>query len=168
MGSILEKFDLPPKSDVLSTLTPPPGFTQGENVMKKIVKRKWREEDDGEGVGEQQLMASTKILKSPTPISKGKSIDVRATRKNGSQVSHKRKHRSGGLKEYWGCDFVVEGCLVDKEDSVMKNKDGHEGLVVDVVGRSLLLLRDMKSWQENNSEHVIKNLICNSVLVFHK
>jgi hypothetical protein len=84
LGSVLEKSNPPPTSNVLATLTPPPSFTQGENVMKKIVKRKRGEEDDGEEVGEQQLMAPTKILKFPTPISKGKSTDVLATRKNGS------------------------------------------------------------------------------------
>uniref|UniRef100_A0A2N9EH39 Uncharacterized protein n=1 Tax=Fagus sylvatica TaxID=28930 RepID=A0A2N9EH39_FAGSY len=131
LGSVLEKSNPSPTSNVLATLTPHPGFTQGENVMKKIVKRKRGEEDDGEEVGEQQLMAPTKILKFPTPISKGKSTDGRP---------------------------------VDKEDSVMKNKDGHGGLVADAVGRSLLLLRDMKSWQENSSDHVIANLKRNSIL----
>uniref|UniRef100_A0A2N9F0Y2 Uncharacterized protein n=1 Tax=Fagus sylvatica TaxID=28930 RepID=A0A2N9F0Y2_FAGSY len=50
------------------------------------------------------------------------------------------------------------------KDSVMKNKDGHGGLVANAVGKSLLLPKDMKSWQKNKSEHLIKNLKRPSVL----
>ena len=113
-------------------------------------------------------MASTEPLKSPISASKGKSKNDRAIRKGEGQVSYKRKHWSNGSRELWGCDFVVDGRAVDKEDSVMKNKDGHGGLVANVVGKSLLFLKDMKSWQENSSEHVIENLKRNSVFVSHK
>jgi hypothetical protein len=63
---------------------------------------------------------------------------------------------------------MVDGRLVDMEDSVMKNKDGHGGLVANAVGKSLLLPKDMKSWQKNKSEHLIKNLKRPSVLVSFK
>lgn len=53
---------------------------------------------------------------------------------------------------------MVEGRIVDRDNSVMKNKDSHGGLVADVVGKSLLLPKDMASWQENNSERLIENL----------
>ena len=168
LGLILERSDPTPTSDALPTLIPPLGFTQGEMVMKKVVKRKRGEEDDGEEVGERQLMAPTEPLKSPISASKGKSKNDRAIRKGEGQVSHKQKHRSSGSRELWGCDFVVDRRAVDKEDSVMKNKDGHGGLVANVVGKSLLFLKDMKSWQENSSEHVIENLKRNSVFVSHK
>uniref|UniRef100_A0A2N9IKC7 Uncharacterized protein n=2 Tax=Fagus sylvatica TaxID=28930 RepID=A0A2N9IKC7_FAGSY len=115
LGSILERSDPTPTSDALPTLIPPLGFTQGEMVMKKVVKRKRGEEDDGEEVGEQQLMALTEPLKSPISASKGKSKNDRATRK------------------------------------------------ANVVGKSLLFPKDMKSWQENSFEHVIENLKRNSV-----
>ena len=53
---------------------------------------------------------------------------------------------------------MVEGRIVDRDNSVMKNKDSHGGLVADVVGKSFLLPKDMASWQENNSECLIENL----------
>jgi hypothetical protein len=54
---------------------------------------------------------------------------------------------------------------VDRDDSVMKNKDGHRGFVADAVGKSLLLPKDIALWQENNSKRLIENLKCHSVLV---
>ena len=54
---------------------------------------------------------------------------------------------------------------MDRDNSVMKNKDGRGGLMADAVGKSLLLPKDMASWQENNSERLIENLKRHSVLV---
>ena len=136
------------------------------------MKTKRVEEDEGQGAKEQQLVAPAEPLKSPILASKGKSKDDRSIRKGESRVSHKRKHRNhnsgSSSREKWTCNFMVDGCLVDMEDSVMKNKDGHGGLVANAVGKSLLLSKDMKSWQENKSEHLIKNLKRPSVLVSFK
>lgn len=79
------------------------------------------------------------------------------------------KHRShtsrNVLREAWACDFLVEGRLVDKDNSVMKKKNGHGGLVADAIRRSLLLPNDMVSWQDNSSKCLIENLKPHSVLV---
>jgi hypothetical protein len=37
--------------------------------------------------------------------------------------------------------------------------------VADVVGRALLLPKDMKIWQEKRSEHMVENLKRDSILV---
>uniref|UniRef100_A0A2N9F160 Uncharacterized protein n=1 Tax=Fagus sylvatica TaxID=28930 RepID=A0A2N9F160_FAGSY len=101
---------------------------------KKVAKRKRGEEDVTQ---EQQLVIPAEPLKSPILASKEKSNTDRATRK---------------------------GRTVDRDDSIMKNKDDHGGLMANAVGKSLLLPKDMASWQENNSEHLIENLKCHSVL----
>lgn len=136
------------------------------------MKTKRVEEDEGQGAKEQQLVAPAEPLKSPILASKGKSKDDRSIRKGENHVSHKRKHRNhnsrSSSREKWTCDFMVDGRLVDTEDSVMKNKEGHGGLVANAFGKSLLLLKDMKSWQENNSKHLIENLKRHSVLVSFK
>uniref|UniRef100_A0A2N9HBS3 Uncharacterized protein n=1 Tax=Fagus sylvatica TaxID=28930 RepID=A0A2N9HBS3_FAGSY len=59
---------------------------------------------------------------------------------------------------------MVEGRPVDRDDFIMKNKDGHGSLVANAVGKSLFLPKDMVSWQENNSERLIENLKCHSML----
>lgn len=56
---MLERSNLPPTNDAHPTLTPPPGFSQGEMVMKKVGKRKKGEENDTNEAGEKQLMAPT-------------------------------------------------------------------------------------------------------------
>ena len=112
--------------------------------MKKVFKRKRVEEDGGEEVGEKLLEAPTEPLKTQTLTTKKKAKDDRVINKVAGHVSHKCKDRSS-LKDLWGCDFVVDGWYVDEEDSVMKNKNGHGGLVADVVKKALLLSKDMKS-----------------------
>jgi hypothetical protein len=47
---------------------------------------------------------------------------------------------------------------VDEDDSVVKGRDVHGGQVADAIGRALLLPKDMKIWQANNSEHMVENL----------
>ena len=127
------------------------------------MKRKRGKEDE-----EQQLVTLVEPLKSPILASKGKSKNDRATRKGENRVSHKRRHINHNFesssRENWAYDFVVEGRPVDWEDFVMKNKEGHGGLVTNAVGKSLLLPKDMASWQENNSKCLIENLKRHSVL----
>jgi hypothetical protein len=131
-----------------------------------VVKRKKGEEDVTQ---EQQLVTPAEPLKSPILASKEKSNNDRATRKGENRVSHKQKHinhhSESSSREGWACDFMVEGRPVDRDDFIMKNKDGHGGLVANAVGKSLLLPKDMVSWQENNSERLIENLKCHSMLV---
>jgi hypothetical protein len=59
LGSVLERSNLPPTNDAHPTLTPPPCFSQGEMVMKKVGKRKKGEENDTNEAGEKQLVAPT-------------------------------------------------------------------------------------------------------------
>uniref|UniRef100_A0A2N9H489 Uncharacterized protein n=1 Tax=Fagus sylvatica TaxID=28930 RepID=A0A2N9H489_FAGSY len=80
---------------------------------KKVAKRKRGEEDVTQ---EQLLVTLAEPLKSLILASKEKSNNDRATRK---------------------------GRTVDRDDSVMKNKDGHRGFVADAVGKSLLLPKDI-------------------------
>jgi hypothetical protein len=60
---------------------------------------------------------------------------------------------------------MVEGRPVDRDDFVMKNTNSHRGLVANTIGKSLLLPKDMVSWQENNFERLIENLKRHSMLV---
>ena len=53
-----------------SLLSPPPGFSEGEDVMRK--KRKWGEED-GDEDQEQSKLSPTEPLKAKSPSKKGKS-----------------------------------------------------------------------------------------------
>jgi hypothetical protein len=65
----------------------------------------------------------------------------------------------------WRYEFYIEGQPMDEEDSVLKSKEVWGGQVADVVGRALLLPKDMKIWQGNNSEHMVENLKRDSILV---
>jgi hypothetical protein len=67
IGSVLGT--LTPQYSETSPPPPPSGFSQGESVMKK---RKREQERDDE-VGEQQALPSTEPLKTKSPSKKGKS-----------------------------------------------------------------------------------------------
>jgi hypothetical protein len=157
IGSVLGT--LAPEPSETSPLPPPPGFSQGEDVMKK---RKRGEEQAGEA-GDQQALSPSEAPKAKAP-KKGKSKNGRALQKAAGHVSHKHKHRNDS-KEPWSCAFLVEGRPVDEDDSVLKSKDVRGGQVADAVGRALLLPKDMKVWQEKRSEHMLENLKRDSILV---
>jgi hypothetical protein len=136
IGSVLGT--LAPKPSETSPLPPPPRFSQGEDVMKK---RKRGEKQAGEAEN-QQALSPFETPKSKAP-KKGKSKNGRAVQKAAGHVSHKHKHRNDS-KEPWSYEFLVEGQPMDEEDSVLKSKDVRGRQVVDTVGRTLLLPKDMK------------------------
>jgi hypothetical protein len=59
----------------------------------------------------------------------------------------------------------VDGRPVNENDSVWKSKDVRGGQIADAVGRALLLLKDVRSWQGNNTTQMIENLKRDSVVV---
>ena len=78
---------LAPKPSETSPLPPPPGFSQGEDVMKK---RKRGEKQAGEAE-DQQALSPFETPKSKAS-KKGKSKNGRAVQKAAGHVSHKHKH----------------------------------------------------------------------------
>ena len=106
-------------------------------------KRKKEEEWDDE-VGEQQALPPTEPLKTKSPSKKGKSKNGRALQKAVGHISHKRKHHNNESKIPWSYKFYVEGRPVDEDDSVVKGKEVRGGQVANAIGRALLLLNDMK------------------------
>ena len=99
-----------------------------------------------------------------SPSKKGKGKNSRASRKAISHASHKRKHQKD-LPAPWNCEFYVDGRPVNKDDSIWKSKDVRGGQIADAVGRALLLPKDMKAWQGNNTTQMIENLKRDSVVV---
>jgi hypothetical protein len=59
----------------------------------------------------------------------------------------------------------VDSQPVNEDDSVWKSKDVRGGQIADAVGRALLLPKDMRAWQGNNSTQMIENLKRDSVVV---
>ena len=55
--------------------------------------------------------------------------------------------------------------MVDRDNSIMKNKNGHGGQVAHAIGKSLMLLNNIESSQNDCTERLIENLKCHSVLV---
>uniref|UniRef100_A0A2N9HXZ6 Uncharacterized protein n=1 Tax=Fagus sylvatica TaxID=28930 RepID=A0A2N9HXZ6_FAGSY len=149
---------LAPEPSETSLPPPPPGFSQGDNIMKK---RKRGEEQTGEA-SEERALSPLESSKAKA-AKKGKSKNVRALQKATGHVAHKHKHRNDS-KEPWSCEFYVEGRPVDEDDSVLKSKDVRGGQVADAVGRALLLPKDMKVWQEKRFEHMLENLKRDSIL----
>ena len=126
-------------------------------------KRKKEEEWDDE-VGEQQALPLTEPPKAKSPSKRGKNKNGRALQKAVGHVSHKRKHRNES-KVPWSCEFYVGGRPMDEDDSVVKGKEVRGGQVADAIGRALLLPKDMKIWRGNTSEHMVENLKRDSILV---
>jgi hypothetical protein len=158
LGSVLGS--LAPQTSETSTLPLAPGFSEGESVMK----RRKRGQEGAEEAGEQQALASTKPSKTKSPFKKGKSKNDRALQKAIGHVSHKRKHQKDSPVP-WSCEFYVDSRPMDEEDSVWKSKDIQGRQIADTVGRALLLPKDMRAWQGNNSTQMVENLKRDSVLV---
>uniref|UniRef100_A0A2N9I2P2 Uncharacterized protein n=1 Tax=Fagus sylvatica TaxID=28930 RepID=A0A2N9I2P2_FAGSY len=127
----------------VSPFAPPPGFSQGEDVMGKKRKRGKEQNDDVSG---QEGSSPPRLPKAKAP-KKGKSKNDRALQKAAGQVSQRHMHQDD-LKQPWSCTFLLENRTVDEGDSVLKSGKGvRGGQVAEVVGKALLLPKDMKAVQ---------------------
>uniref|UniRef100_A0A2N9GQ65 Transposase (putative) gypsy type domain-containing protein n=1 Tax=Fagus sylvatica TaxID=28930 RepID=A0A2N9GQ65_FAGSY len=143
-----------------SPLPPPPGFSQGEGVMRKKRKRGTEQDDDGCG---QEGSSPPQPSKAKSP-KKAKSKNDRALQKATGQIPQGRM-RQDDLKQPWSCSFLLENRSVDEGDSVLKSGRGvRGGQVAEAVGKALLLPEDMKVWQEKRSKHMLENLKRDSIL----
>jgi hypothetical protein len=148
-------------SPLVSPLAPPPGFSQGEDVMGKKRKRGKEQNDDVSG---QEGSSPSRLPKAKAP-KKGKSKNDRALQKVTGQVSQRHMHQDDS-KQPWSCTFLLENRPVDEGDSVLKSGKGVQGgQVAETVGKALLLPEDMKVWQEKRSKHMLENLKRDSILV---
>jgi hypothetical protein len=144
-----------------SPLPPPPGFSQGEGVMRK--KRK-RGEDQDDDVCGQGGSSPPQLSKAKSP-KKAKSKNDRALQIATVQVSQGCM-RQDDLKKPWSCSFLLGNRSVDEGDSVLKSGRGvRGGQVAEAVGKAVLLPKDMKTWQEKRSKHMLENLKRDSILV---
>jgi hypothetical protein len=144
-----------------SSPVPPPGFSQGEDVMRKKRKRGKEQNDDVSG---QEGSSPSRLPKAKAP-KKGKSKNDRALQKASGQVSQRLTHQDDS-RQPWSCTFLLENQLVDEGDSVLKSGKGvRGGEVAEVVGKALLFPEDMKVWQEKRSKHMLENLKRDSILV---
>jgi hypothetical protein len=108
-----------PQSSETSSFPPPPGFSQGEEVLGK---RKKGEQQDDE-VGEQEVLPLTEPSKNKPSPKKGKGKTARALQKAAGHVPHKKKHRNNDPKVEWSCAFSLDGRPVDEDDSVIKGNE---------------------------------------------
>uniref|UniRef100_A0A2N9EGA3 Uncharacterized protein n=1 Tax=Fagus sylvatica TaxID=28930 RepID=A0A2N9EGA3_FAGSY len=109
-------------SPTASPLPPPPGFSQGEGVMRK--KRKRGAAQDNEGcVQEGSSPAQPSKAKSPK---KAKSKTNRALQKATGQIPQGCVGQDD-LQQPWSCSFLLENRSVDKGDSVLKSGRGVRG-----------------------------------------
>ena len=123
-----------------SPLAPLPGFSQGEDVMRKKRKRRKEQDDDVSG---QEGSSPPQLPKAKAP-KKAKSKNDQALQKATGQVSQGRMHQDD-LKQSWSCTFLLENRSVDEGDSVFKSGRGvRGGQVAEAVGKALLLPEDMK------------------------
>uniref|UniRef100_A0A2N9FVD1 Uncharacterized protein n=1 Tax=Fagus sylvatica TaxID=28930 RepID=A0A2N9FVD1_FAGSY len=126
-----------------SPLPPPPGFSQGEGVMRKKRKRGKEQDDDGCG---QEGSSPPQLSKAKSP-KKAKSKNDRAPQKATGQIPQGRM-RQDDLKQPWSCSFLLENRSVDEGDSVLKSGRGvRGGQVAEAVGKAVLLPEDMKAVQ---------------------
>ena len=140
---------------------PPPGFSQGESVMRKKRKRRQAQDDDGCG---QEGSPPLQLTKAKSP-KKAKNKNDRALQKTTGQIPQGRM-RQDDLQQPWSCPFLLENRSVDEGDSVLKGGRGvRGGEVAEAVGKALLLPEDMKVWQEKRSKHMLENLQRDSILV---
>uniref|UniRef100_A0A2N9ID46 Transposase (putative) gypsy type domain-containing protein n=1 Tax=Fagus sylvatica TaxID=28930 RepID=A0A2N9ID46_FAGSY len=143
-----------------SPLPLPPGFSQGEGVMRKKRKRGAAQDDEG-CVQEGSSPAQPSKAKSPK---KAKSKNNRALQKATGQIPQGRVGQDD-LQQPWSCSFLLENRSVDKGDSVLKSGRGvRGGQVAEAVGKALLLPEDMKVWQEKRSKYMLENLKRDSIL----
>ena len=54
---------------------------------------------------------------------------------------------------------------MNEGDSVWESIDVRGGQIADAVGRALLLPKDVRAWQRNNSAQMVENLKRDSVVV---
>uniref|UniRef100_A0A2N9GNC3 Transposase (putative) gypsy type domain-containing protein n=1 Tax=Fagus sylvatica TaxID=28930 RepID=A0A2N9GNC3_FAGSY len=121
----------------------PPGFSQGEGVMRKKRKRGAAQDDEG-CVQEGSSPAQPSKAKSPK---KAKSKNNRALQKATGQIPQGCVGQDD-LQQPWSCSFLLENRSVDKGDSVLKSGRGvRGGQVAEAVGKALLLPEDMKAVQ---------------------
>jgi hypothetical protein len=151
---------LAPEPSETSSHPPAPGFSEGEFVMKK---RKTREKEVEEAKA-QKAPAQIEPPVTKSPSKKGKGKNSRASQKAIGHDSHKRKHQKDSPAP-WTCEFYVDGRPVNEDDSVWKSKDVRGGQIADAVGRALLLPKDVRAWQGNNTTQMIENLKRDSVVV---
>uniref|UniRef100_A0A2N9ICP6 Transposase (putative) gypsy type domain-containing protein n=1 Tax=Fagus sylvatica TaxID=28930 RepID=A0A2N9ICP6_FAGSY len=143
-----------------SPLPLPPGFSQGEGVMRKKRKRGTAQDDEG-CVQEGSSPPQPSKAKSPK---KAKSKNNRALQKATGQIPQGRVSQDD-LQQPWSCSFLLENRSVDKGDSVLKSGRGvRGGQVAEAVGKALLLPEDMKVWQEKRSKYMLENLKRDSIL----
>uniref|UniRef100_A0A2N9IBY8 Uncharacterized protein n=1 Tax=Fagus sylvatica TaxID=28930 RepID=A0A2N9IBY8_FAGSY len=143
-----------------SPLPLPPGFSQGEGVMRKKRKRGTAQDDEG-CVQEGSSPPQPSKAKSPK---KAKSKNNRALQKATGQIPQGRVGQDD-LQQPWSCSFLLENRSVDKGDSVLKSGRGvRGGQVAEAVGKALLLPEDMKVWQEKRSKYMLENLKRDSIL----
>uniref|UniRef100_A0A2N9GM16 Transposase (putative) gypsy type domain-containing protein n=1 Tax=Fagus sylvatica TaxID=28930 RepID=A0A2N9GM16_FAGSY len=139
---------------------PPPGFSQGESVMRKKRKRGKAQDDDGCG---QEGSSPLQLSKAKSP-KKAKNKNDRALQKATGQIPQGRM-RQDDLQQPWSCSFLLENRSVDEGDSVLKSGRGvRGGEVAEAVGKALLLPEDMKVWQQKRSKHMLENLKRDSIL----
>jgi hypothetical protein len=131
-----------PQSSETSSLPPPPGFSQMEDVMRRKRKRGEGEGDEDEGG---QELPPTEPLKKKPPSKKGKGKSDRALQRTAGQAFQQLQHRNNP-KEPWSYVFQVDGRPIDEGDSVLKSGNVRGGQVADAVRKALLLLEDMKVW----------------------
>uniref|UniRef100_A0A2N9HCE6 Uncharacterized protein n=1 Tax=Fagus sylvatica TaxID=28930 RepID=A0A2N9HCE6_FAGSY len=150
-----------PETSGTSPPAPPPGFSQGEDVMRRKRKRGEGQSDDASG----QEGSSPPQPPKAKASKKGKSKHDRALQKAAGQAPQRHKHQNDP-KQPWNCPFLLENRAVDEGDSVLKSgKDVRGGQVAEAVEKALLLPEDMKVWQEKRSKHMLENLKRDSILV---
>ena len=86
-----------------SSPVPPPGFSQGEDIMRKKRKRGKEQNDDVSG---QEGSSPSRPPKVKAP-KRGKSKNDRDLQKPTGQVSQRLMHQDD-LKQPWSCTFLLE------------------------------------------------------------
>uniref|UniRef100_A0A2N9JA20 Uncharacterized protein n=1 Tax=Fagus sylvatica TaxID=28930 RepID=A0A2N9JA20_FAGSY len=81
------------------------------------------------------------------------------------EAKAKKRKTKGNSPAPWTCEFYVDGRPVNEDDSVWKSKDVRGGQIADAVGRALLLPKDVRAWQGNNTTQMIENLKRDSVVL---
>uniref|UniRef100_A0A2N9HF91 Uncharacterized protein n=1 Tax=Fagus sylvatica TaxID=28930 RepID=A0A2N9HF91_FAGSY len=115
-----------------SSHAPPPGFSQGEDVMRKKRKRGKEQNDDVSG----QEGSSPSRLPKAKASKRGKSKNDRDLQKATGQVSQRLMHQDDS-RQPWSCTFLLENRPVDEGDSVLKSGKGvRGGEVAEVVGKA--------------------------------
>ena len=143
-----------------STLPFAPGSSEGESVAKR---RKIGEEEAEEASG-LRAFAPTEPSVPKSLSKKGKGKNSRTPQKATGDVSYKRKDQKESPAP-WSCEFYMEGRPVNEGDSVWESIDVRGGQIADAVGRALLLPKDVRAWQRNNSAQMVENLKRDSVVV---